>query len=233
MPIEAVIFDLDGTLANFNLDFKTLRSEVRTYLMRTGVPASLLNVNESIFEMLTKTEIFVKNNGKHGKLPLAFDEIRGQVMAIAEKYEMEAAAGTSLMPGAVETLKELKQMGLKIGLCTTSSEKSASYILKRFKICDCFDVVVARDKVKYVKPDSEQFEVALKELGANPQTAVIIGDSVVDMQSARELKVVAVGMPTGVSSMEQLKNNGANYLVTSLTDLPVLIKELNKAQAAV
>ena len=64
MPIEAVIFDLDGTLANFNLDFKTLRAEVRSYLMRIGVPASVLNVNESIFEMLTKTEIFVKNNGK-------------------------------------------------------------------------------------------------------------------------------------------------------------------------
>ena len=64
MVVEAVIFDLDGTLANFNLDFKALRSEVRSYLMRIGVPASVLSVNESIFEMLTKTEIYVKNNGK-------------------------------------------------------------------------------------------------------------------------------------------------------------------------
>ena len=45
MSTEAVIFDLDGTLANFNLDFKTLRSEARSYLMRIGVPASVLNVN--------------------------------------------------------------------------------------------------------------------------------------------------------------------------------------------
>jgi len=229
VTLEAVIFDLDGTLANFNLDFKTLRSEVRSYLIRIGVPTSVLNVNETIFEMLTKTEIFVKNNGKPRKPTIAFEEVRSQVMAIAEKYEMEAASTTSLMSGANETLKELKRMNLKMGLCTTSSEKAASYILKRFKIEDYFQIVVARDKVKYVKPHTEQFEVALKALGADPQTAIIIGDSVVDMQSAKELKACAVGLPTGVSSMEQLMSNGANYIITSLTDLPTLIKEINKA----
>jgi HAD superfamily hydrolase (TIGR01549 family) len=225
LSTEAVIFDLDGTLANFNLDFKTLRSEVRSYLMRIGVPASVLNVNESIFEMLTKTEIFVKNSGKPAT---AFGEVRSQVMAIAEKYEMEAALTTSLIPGASETLKELKRMKLKIGLCTSSSEKAANYILQRFNIKDFFQIVVARDRVKYVKPHTEQFEVALKALGVSPQTAVIVGDSVVDMQSAKELKAIAVGLPTGTSTMEQLKNNGANYIITSLTDLPVLIKEINK-----
>jgi HAD superfamily hydrolase (TIGR01549 family) len=229
VPIEAVIFDLDGTLAHFNLDFKTLRSEVRSYLMRIGVPASVLSVNESIFEMLTKTEIFVKNNGKPGKPFIAFAEVRSQVMAIAEKYEMEAASTTSLLPGANETLKELKRMNLKMGLCTTSSEKAANYILKRFKIEDFFQILVARDKVKYVKPNTEQFEVALKALNASLQTAVIVGDSVADMQSAKELKVVAVGLPTGVSNMEQLMNNGANYIITSLNDLPTLIKKINES----
>ena len=149
LVVEAVIFDLDGTLAHFNLDFKTLRAEVRSYLMRMGVPASVLNVNESIFEMLKKAEIFVKNSGKPAE---AFEEVRNQALAIAEKYEMEAASTTSLMPGANETLKELKRMKLKMGLCTTSSEKAANYILQRFKIEDFFQVVVPRNKVKYVKP---------------------------------------------------------------------------------
>jgi len=226
LPIEAVIFDLDGTLANFNLDFKTLRADVRSYLMRRGVPASVLSVNESIFEMLAKSEIFVKNNGKHSE---AFEEVRSQALAIAEKYEMEAASTTSLMPGAKDTLDELKRMNVKMGLCTTSSEKAANYILQRFKIEDYFQIVVARDRVKYVKPHTEQFEVALKALGASPQNAVIVGDSVVDMQSAGELKIIAVGLPTGFSIMEQLMNNGANYIITSLSDLPTLIKKVNEA----
>jgi HAD superfamily hydrolase (TIGR01549 family) len=225
LPIEAVIFDLDGTLANFNLDYKTLRSEVRSYLIRIGVPTSVVDVNENIFEMLIKVEIFLKNSGKSAE---TFTEVRNQALAIAEKFEMEAASTTNLQAGANETIKELKRMNLKIGLCTNSGEKPVNYILNRFKIQDFFQVVVTRDKVKYVKPSTEQFELALKILEVSAKVTVIVGDNVVDMQSAKELQAVAVGFPMGVSTLKQLKGNGANYIITSLTDLPVLIKEINK-----
>ncbi len=225
MAIEAVIFDLDGTLAHFNLDFKALRSEVRSYLISMRVPVSVLEVNESIFEMLKKAEIFIKNSSKSAE---AFEELRSRALVIAEKYEMEAAASTSLLTGAVETLKDLQKMNLKMGLCTTSSERAVNYILQRFKIDGYFKVVVPRDKVKYVKPHSEQFELALKTLGVRPKATLIVGDSIVDMQSASELKAIAVGLTTGLSSTEQLMGNGANYIITSLTDLPVLIKKIDE-----
>lgn len=225
MPLKSVIFDLDGTLAIFNLDFKTLRGEVRSYLIRMSVPTSVLDVNESIFEMLKKTEIFLKNSGKPVEV---FYEIRTQALAIAEKYEMAAASTTSLQMGANETLKELKRMKIKMGLCTTNSEKAANYVLQRFKIQDFFQVVVPRNRVKDVKPNTESFELALKTLNTRPKDTVIVGDSIVDMQSTKELKAIAVGFPTGVSTIAQLKNNGANYIITSLADLPVLIKEINK-----
>ena len=227
MPVEAVIFDLDGTLAHFNLDFKALRADVRSHLMRAGVPTSVLTVNESIFEMLKKSEIFFKNGDKTNSAKV-FDKIRTQALAIAEKYEMEAATTTSLQTGAVEMLKELKAMSLKIGLCTTNSEKAAKYILQRFKIEDYFKTIVSRDKVKYVKPHTEQFELALKALSAKAQGTVIVGDSVVDMQSAKELKAIAVGIPTGTATLEQLKKASSNFIITSLSDLPMLIKEINK-----
>jgi HAD superfamily hydrolase (TIGR01549 family) len=225
MHVEAVIFDLDGTLASFNLDYKALRGEVREYLTHAGVPGSQLSVNESIFEMMKKTELFFKNNGKPTQ---TFLEARSRCLAIAEKYEMEAAANTNLLPGALDALNELKKLKLKLGLCTTSSETAASYILQRFKIVDYFKVVVPRDKVKQVKPDTEQVELALKTLGVHAEAAVVVGDSTVDMQSAKELKAIAVGLPTGFSTTEQLMTNGANYLITSLSDLPVLIKKINK-----
>lgn len=225
MRIQAVIFDLDGTLANFNLDYKALRAEVRNYLMRIGVPASVLKVNESIFEMLKKAEIFMKNKKKTNE---AFEQVRSQTLAIAEKYEIESASTTSLLPGAVETLKELKRMNLKLGLCTSNSEKAANYILQRFKIDEYFSIMVPRNRVKNVKPNTEQFEMALKNLGVEPQAALIVGDSIADMQSAKELKAIAVGFPTGFSATEQLKTSGANYIITALTDLPTLIKKLNE-----
>jgi HAD superfamily hydrolase (TIGR01509 family) len=225
MPIEAVIFDLDGTLAVFNLDYKALRGEVREYLLHSGVPSSVLSVNESIFEMMKKAEIFFKNSDNPKR---TFAAAQAKCLGIAEKYEMQAAETTSLLPGAIETLRELEKMKIKIGLCTTSSEAAASYILNRFKIHSLFQVIVPRDKVKHVKPDTEQFKLALKTLGVRPNASMIVGDSRVDMQSAKELKAKAVGLPTGFSTTEDLMGSGANYIITSLVDLPLLIKEINK-----
>ncbi|MGO8807422.1 MAG: HAD family hydrolase [Candidatus Bathyarchaeia archaeon] len=227
MAVEAVIFDLDGTIAHFNLDYKALRAEIRGFLMRAGVPASVLNINESIFEMLGKAEIFFKNGDKSNSANV-FGAVRAEALAIAEKYEMEAASTTSLQTGAVETLKELKAMNLKMGLCTINNEKAVKYILQRFKIEEFFAAVVPREKVKYVKPHTEQFEMTLKVLGIQAQSTVVVGDSVADMQSAKELKAIAVGIPTGTATMDQLKKNSANYIITSLSDLPHLIKEINK-----
>lgn len=227
MAVEAVIFDLDGTIARFNLDYKALRAEIRSFLMRAGVPASVLNVNESMFEMLGKAEIFFKNGDKSNSAKV-FEAVRAEALAIAEKYEMEAASTTSLQTGAIETLKELKVMKLKMGLCTINNEKAVKYILQRFKIEEFFAAVVPREKVKYVKPHTEQFEMTLKVLETQAQSTVVVGDSVADMQSAKELKAIAVGIPTGTATIDQLKKNSANYIITSLSDLPHLIKEINK-----
>jgi HAD superfamily hydrolase (TIGR01509 family) len=228
MSIKAVIFDLDGTIASFNLDYKSVRGEVRSYLLRIGVPASLLSANESTFEMLKKTEIFIKNSEKHE----AIEAIRSEALAIAEKYELEAARDTSLLPGVNETLKTLKRMDLKIGLFTLSGNKSTRYILQRFKLGDFFGVTVPRTKVNYVKPNPEHLEMALKVLGVAPAETLVVGDSNVDMESARELKAIAVGLPTGTSTTKQLTVHGANYIITSITDLPVLIGKINNTQTA-
>jgi HAD superfamily hydrolase (TIGR01509 family) len=196
--------------------------------MKVGVPASLLSLRETIFEMLKKTEIFMRNTGKHAE---AMGEVRREVWGLAEKYELEAARGTSLLPGAEETLKALRRMGLKIGLCTLSGAKSASYVLERFKIAGFFDAAVPRDKVDYVKPSPEHLGLVLEALEASPEETVVVGDSGADMESARDLKAIAVGLPTGVSTVKQLMGHGADYVITSITDLPVLIEKLNRGQA--
>ena len=226
MEIKAVVFDLDGTLARFNLNYKAVRVEVRNLLTKKGLPASILSTNESIFEMLKKAEIFLKNNGKSEK---AIEEIYGKALAIAEKYELEAAKTTSLLPGAAETLNTLKKMQLKIGLFTINSEKSTNYILKRFRIADFFDVVIPRNSVKHVKPSSEHLEAALKALEVNPDETIVVGDGISDMRCAKELKAIAVGLPTGISSQKKLAYSGANYIITLITDIPTLIEQTSKA----
>jgi len=223
--IIAAIFDLDGTIADFNLDYKSVRAEVRGFLIKKGVPASILSTNESIFEMLKKADIFLKNNSKSTN---AFEEVREEVLVIAERYELEAAKDTSLLPGVTETLKTLRKKNLKTALFTINSEKSANYILKRFRIGNLFDVVIPRSSVRYVKPNPEHLKTVLKALMINPDEAIVVGDGSSDMRCARELKVIAVGLPSGVSSMKELIASGANYVITSLTDLPILVEEINK-----
>ncbi len=225
MTIEAVIFDLDGTLTSFNIDYKTLRVEVRNFLTTRGVPASVISPKESIFEMLGKAEIFFRNATKTDE---AFVEVQKEALAIAEKFEVEAAASTGLMPGAFDALKTLKQMNIKMGLCTINSQKATNNILQRFQIADYFDAVIPRDKVKRVKPNPEHFETALKALQTKPDATVVVGDSIVDMQSAKDIKAVAVGIPTGTAKMEQLTSNGANYIITAISDLPILVQKMNK-----
>jgi phosphoglycolate phosphatase-like HAD superfamily hydrolase len=221
MTIKAVIFDLDGTITAFNLDYMTLRSEVRSFLIKTGVPASVLFVNESVFDMLNKTEIFMKNSGKSTR---TLEKVRNEALAIAERHELEAAKTTCLLPNVLETLKILKEMGLKIGLCTVNSEKSASYILKTFGVAGFFDAVIPRNKVKRVKPSGEHLEAVLKALKISSKEALLVGDATRDMECAKELKVMAVGLSTGISTQKELMDAGANYLVTSIADLPSLVE---------
>jgi HAD superfamily hydrolase (TIGR01549 family) len=224
LTVKAVVFDLDGTIACFNVDYMAVRAEVRSFLIGNGLPASILAANESIFDMLKKTEIFMKNHGKPEKI---VKDIRDRALAIAEKYELEAARSTTLLPGVISTLKALEKMNLKIGLCTINSERATSYILKRFRIKEYFDAVVPRDEVRHVKPNTEHLEATLRALRVSSDEAMLVGDGSRDMQCASELKVIAVGLTSQVSSEKELTAYGANYLITSVADLPTLISHIN------
>jgi HAD superfamily hydrolase (TIGR01509 family) len=223
--IKAAIFDLDGTLVEFNLDYKSIRGDVRGYLLHLGIPPSLLSSKDTIFESLKKAEIFSLNSSKSSD---SLIEMRKGVLAIADKYELEAARSTDLLPGVRETLKNLKNLNLRIGLFTLSGDKSVNYLLKRFKLENFFSVTVPRNQVNYVKPNPEHLETALKVLDVTPKETIVIGDGIMDMKTANELNATAIGLTTGTSTGEQLTKHGANYIITSITDLIPLIEIINK-----
>ncbi len=175
--------------------------------------------------MLKKVEIYLKNNNKPQR---TFNNTRDKALEIAEQFELEAAKTTSLFPGTLETLQALKEQKLKIGLCTINSQKSTEYILKKFNIKNYFDAIVPRDKVKQVKPHPEHLTAVLKALKVTEKEAIIIGDGTTDMTCASDLNVLAVGLTTGTATEEQLTEAGANYIITSVTDLPRLMEKIQK-----
>jgi len=137
-----VIFDLDGTIIHFNLNYKAVRAEVIQFLTKQGFPQSIFSMNESVFEMLKKMEIYMKNNGKRKQEIM---KTKKAVFSLVSSHELEAARSTRLIPGVLETLKALRKKGLKMALFTLNGKKSVSYILKCFRLESFFDTVITRD----------------------------------------------------------------------------------------
>jgi phosphoglycolate phosphatase len=225
VTIRAVIFDLDGTLVKFNLDYKTVRAETKQILIKEGLPASIFSLDESIFDMLKKAQVFMRNNGKEEK---EMSKIKGAVLKLAERHELEAAKNTELLPGVSETLKMLRRMKLKLALFTVNCNTATDYILQKLGLKQFFDAIVTRDCIETVKPSPEHLQSALEALDVAPEETLVVGDSVSDVKSAQELKATSIGVPMGVSTPEELARAGATCLITSLTDLPTLIDELGK-----
>ena len=222
--ISAVILDLDGTIVDFNLDYKSVRAEVIQLLTKQGFPSSVFSMKESIFSMLKKAKIYVKNNGREED---DFARVKETMLSVANRYELEAAHATNLMPGVLEALKTLKRLDLKTAIFTVSGEKSTNFILNFFRLERFFDAIITRESVSAVKPDSAHLQAVLTSLNVEPKEAIVVGDSKWDMRCARELNVIAVGVATGISSPKELMLAGANYLISSLTDIPTLIQQLN------
>ncbi len=225
MTIKAIVFDLDGTIVDFKLDYKSARAEVIQFLSNHGFPQSIFSLNESVFEMLKKLEIYIQNHHISSK---DYSKLKKDVLVILEKYETQSAKSTRLLPGIFETLQALKKMKIKLGICTVNSRKSTSQILSTFLLKPFFKAVITRDSVPTVKPSPIHLETALKSLKAKPEETMVVGDSVWDIKAAKELNVYAVGVSTGVATPEELTRAGANCLISSPIDLLTLIAELNK-----
>ena len=223
--IKAVIFDLDGTLVTFNLDVKTCRIEIIQYLTEQGIPQELFSMKETAFDMLMKVKKYLTTKSNKEQ---KFVQIRKTVSSIVENFELKSAKTTEMFLGIPETLKALKEMHLKLALCTISGEKAVEYILNRFNLGRFFDAIITRENVSEVKPHPAHLEEVLNALNVLPQNAMLVGDSIKDVICANHLDVLAVGVTTGLASIEELISSGANYIFSSANDVPKFILQLEK-----
>lgn len=223
--LKAVIFDLDGTLVTFNLDVKACRTEIISRLTERGFPRSWFSMKETAFDMLVKVKKYMITKGIENQ---KFVSIKKMVFSIVERFELKAARTTQMFHGIPETLTVLKEKNLKIALCTISGEKATGYLLKRFNLGHFFDVVITRENVSEVKPHPAHLKKVLEELNVLPHNAVLVGDSVKDVACAKQLNVLAVGVTTGLASIEDLTRSGVHYIVDSVNEMPNLITQLKK-----
>jgi pyrophosphatase PpaX len=221
--IKAVVFDLDGTLVEFNLDYKRLRSEVIAFLNRLGLPSSVFSMNDRITSIVEKAERLMANTGKSKE---EIREMNREIFSKVDIYEMAAARTTRMFPSVIPTLKLLKERHLKMGIFTLNGRKQTEYLLERFHLEKFFDAVVSREDTRKVKPNPEHLEVVLKMLGSKPKETIVLGDGEADMRCAEQLGAIAVGFANERTPVNQLISGGANYVISSFSDLLTLVSSI-------
>lgn len=214
--IRGAIFDLDGTLISFKIDYIKARQEVIDFLKKEAIPQNLLTDNLGIFKTFKIVEKYLKSI-QMGLVKLP--EIKSRINQIVSFYELEGAKNTNLMEGTLELLAFLKGQDYKIGLFTLENRRITNFILNRFSIGEFFNSVVTRDDVQNFKPDPEHLNKVLENLSLNPNEVIVVGDNPVDIQCAKHVGAIAIAIITERHTIDELENEGADILINSLGEV--------------
>ena len=208
--INAILFDLDGTLVDTNeliidsfiYTFKVLKKDVPS---REEIISCF---GEPIFESM----------GKY------FEDVNEAVKTYREfnlKYHDERI---SSYKGAKELLSILKNRGFKLAIVTSKNRSTALRALELLGLIDYFDSFVTSDDVDIHKPDPEPVLKACELLEISPKEAIMIGDSIYDIMSGRDAGSKTCGVLYSFMKKELLEVNADYYI----EDLLELINIINK-----
>jgi putative hydrolase of the HAD superfamily len=188
--IEAVLFDLDGTLLDRRRSFERFVRDqwVRLAHILQGVDQEYYV--QTLIERdgdgyAPRRELFT---GRIAQLELSSD--------LAEMLLTDYRAGFPracvLFPDAAQTLAALRAAGRKLGLVTNGSVRMQTSKLQCLALSSAFDAIIISDAEGVPKPDPKIFHRALARLGVDPARAVFVGDHPdVDVAGARALRVCA------------------------------------------
>ena len=125
---------------------------------------------------------------------------------------------------AINFIKELKNLGVKLGIVTSDSVVSTELTLKQFGWEDLFQVVIGRESSNETKESGTPTKLALKCLEADPEATIMIGDAPMDYISAKNAGIEkTILVSTGQITSEDLKKT-SSYVVDSLKDIKCLMK---------
>jgi phosphoglycolate phosphatase len=206
--VQAFVFDLDGTLIDSKMD---LVQSVNAMLRTTGraeLPTELV----ASYVGHGAPQLIASVLG-----PAADEEQRREALRIfLEHYREHKLDLTRPYPGVVEGLEALG--GYPMAVLTNKPMQMSVEILEGLKLARFFRAVYGGDSFEKKKPDPGGALAILKELDALPAESAMVGDSDVDMQTARNAGMVAVGVRYGFGQHDPEKQ-AADVYVDSLTEL--------------
>ncbi len=200
--VRAFVFDLDGTLIDSKMD---LVQSVNAMLRRTG-RAELPAERISIYVGHGAPQLIASVLG-----PGANEEQRREAYAIfLTHYQEHKLDQTRPYPGVMEALHALA--GYPMAILTNKPAKLSVEILERLKLAQFFRAVYGGDSLGTKKPDPGGALAILKGFGVSPAESAMVGDSDVDVQTARNAGMLAVGVSYGFGRHDREKQPADVYV---------------------
>ncbi|PRY95019.1 phosphoglycolate phosphatase [Hasllibacter halocynthiae] len=182
--MRTVILDLDGTLMDTGADLLAAAN--------AAVGADVLDPAED------KATAF---RGGRAMIRLALGRMNGAwteaevdalFQPLLDRYEARIDERTTIYPGAMEAVDEMRGRGWRVGICTNKPEGLAETLLRRKGVRDRFDSLVGADRLAVRKPHPDHYALSVGEAGGDVARSLLVGDTETDRETARQAGVPCV-----------------------------------------
>ncbi|WP_420363504.1 HAD family hydrolase [Curtobacterium aetherium] len=216
-PTTAVLFDIDGTLADSNyahIDawwraFRAVGESVDAWRVHRAIGMDSSMLLEEL-------------------LPDASDEVRDTAKQFHTAFYSEHMPQLRLLPGARELLAAVAARGHAVVLATSAPQNELDRLLDLLDAGEWVSVVTSGEDVEQAKPDPGIVRIALERAGVDADHAVMVGDAMWDVESSGRVGVTCIGVMTGGIGGDELRGAGAAAvyddaaaLLADLDDSPI------------
>ncbi|KQU55227.1 HAD family hydrolase [Rhodococcus sp. Leaf278] len=206
--VDAVLFDIDGTLVDSNYVHVDAWSRA---FREAGRNVPSWRIHRSIGMDGSKLlEALVGS---------ADSAVAQEAKKLHGEYYADASSDLEVLPGTRELLADLGSRGVTVVLATSAPESELATLRDLLDVEDSVAVVTSGEDADVAKPEPEIVAVALERAGVRAERALMVGDSVWDIESAGRAGVRAIGVSSGGISRSELLDAGAVAVFDDPADL--------------
>jgi len=217
-PVNAVLFDLDGTLMHTAPDIAAAIN-----LMLAGYHLPQLS-EAAITDLIGRgSPILVERVFNTLDVTMTSGQRLVALQSFQHFYEDIVGTRARPYPGVLDALEQLRAMDLKLAIVTNKYHRFALRLLRQFEMSSLFDLVVGGDTLEVRKPNPLPLLHACDSLGVPVNHAIYIGDSPIDVEAANAAGIPVFCVPYGYREGRPLNSLACNGFIDSLADIPALI----------
>ena len=207
--VQALVFDLDGTLIDSKLDLALSIDATLKHMGRASLP------HETIYGYVGNGAAVLVRRALGDGVTDAEAEVGHRFFL--SYYREHMLDNTVMYPGVREALDVLRQHPMAV--LTNKPVRFSKRILEGLGISGYFRYVYGGNSFETKKPDPEGMNILLREFAIAPREAMIVGDSDVDVRTARNAGTWACGVSYGLG-LEGLRAHPPDLMLDNLTELP-------------